>query len=146
MLLVSKCGLHVRHAKFTKHSCKAPWFFLHLELFSQFRQNSSEVSKKVADCVCWKNVSKNHYFSNQNKKFNSKILDKCSVKFWNLSAAKVCKSCRSRQKLSHEYAVAKIGVDTAENEPVEVPDYIEATLPALHAQGNTNVHLIIGPR
>ena len=30
---------------------------------------------------------------------------------------KVCKSCRSRQELSNEYFLGKIGVDTAENEP-----------------------------
>ena len=28
--------------------------------------------------------------------------------------------CRSRRELSNEYLVAKIGVDTAENEPLEV--------------------------
>ena len=32
----------------------------------------------------------------------------------------VCKSCRSRQELSNEYLLAKIGVDTAENEPPKV--------------------------
>ena len=38
-----------------------------------------------------------------------------------LSGAKVCKSCsRSRQELSNEYLLAKIGVDTAENEPLKV--------------------------
>ena len=31
-----------------------------------------------------------------------------------------CKSCRSRQELSNEYLLAKIGVDTAENEPLKV--------------------------
>ena len=30
------------------------------------------------------------------------------------------KSCRSRQELSNEYLLGKIGVDTAENEPLEV--------------------------
>ena len=34
--------------------------------------------------------------------------------------AKACKSCRSRQELSNEYLLANIGVDTAENEPLEV--------------------------
>ena len=34
--------------------------------------------------------------------------------------AKECKSDRSRQELSNEYLVAKIGFDTAENEPSEV--------------------------
>ena len=29
-------------------------------------------------------------------------------------------SCRSRRELSNEYLLAKIGVDTAENEPLEV--------------------------
>ena len=38
-----------------------------------------------------------------------------------LSGAKACRSCRSRQKLSNEYLLAKIGVDTAENEPLKVP-------------------------
>ena len=31
--------------------------------------------------------------------------------------AKACKSCRSRQELSNEYFLAKIGFDTSENEP-----------------------------
>ena len=31
-----------------------------------------------------------------------------------------CKSCTSRQELSREYLLANIGVDTAENEPLEV--------------------------
>ena len=34
--------------------------------------------------------------------------------------AKGCKSDRSRQELSNEYFFAKIGVDTAENEPLKV--------------------------
>ena len=35
-------------------------------------------------------------------------------------SAKVCKSCRSRQELSNEYLLAKVGVDTAENGPLKV--------------------------
>ena len=31
-----------------------------------------------------------------------------------------CKSCRPRQELSNEYLLAKIGFDTAENEPLKV--------------------------
>ena len=34
--------------------------------------------------------------------------------------AKVCKSCRYRQELSKEYLLAKVGVDTAENGPLDV--------------------------
>ena len=37
-----------------------------------------------------------------------------------LSGAKTCKSCRSRQELSNEYLLGKFGVDTAENEPLDV--------------------------
>ena len=37
-----------------------------------------------------------------------------------MSKTHKCKSCRSRQELSNEYLLAKIGVDTAENEPLKV--------------------------
>ena len=42
--------------------------------------------------------------------------------FLNLSGAKVYKSCtsRSRKMLKNDYLVAKIGFDTAENEPCKV--------------------------
>ena len=33
-----------------------------------------------------------------------------------LTGAKACTSCRSRQELSNEYLLAKIGLDTAEND------------------------------
>jgi len=46
--------------------------------------------------------------------------DESLLKYWDLSGAKACKSCRSRQELSNEYLLAKIGVDTAENEPLKV--------------------------
>ena len=36
-----------------------------------------------------------------------------------------CKSCRSRQELSNEYLLAKIGVGTAENEPLKVWEKIQ---------------------
>ena len=45
------------------------------------------------------------------------------LKYWDLSGAKACKSCRSRQEHSnrtYEYFLAKFGVDTAENEPDKV--------------------------
>ena len=41
------------------------------------------------------------------------------LKFCDLSGAKVYESCRSRQELSNDYLLAKIGVDTAENEPLK---------------------------
>ena len=36
--------------------------------------------------------------------------------------------CRSRRELSNEYLLAKIGVDTAENEPLEVWAKIQFTI------------------
>ena len=36
--------------------------------------------------------------------------------------------CRSRRELSNEYLLAKIGVDTAENEPLEVWEKIQFTI------------------
>ena len=44
------------------------------------------------------------------------------------NGAKACKSCRSRQELSNEYLLAKIGVDTAENEALEVWGKIQFTI------------------
>ena len=49
------------------------------------------------------------------QKFDEKFL-----KYWGLSGAKACKSCRSRQELYNEYVLAKFGVDTAENWPLKV--------------------------
>ena len=55
--------------------------------------------------------------------------------FCEWSGAKECQSDRSRQELSNEYLVAKIGFDTAENEPLKVwitdhtLDHIPSLLP-----------------
>ena len=49
------------------------------------------------------------------KKFDEKLL-----KFCEWSGAKEYQSDRSRQELSNEYLIAKIGFDTAENEPFKV--------------------------
>ena len=42
------------------------------------------------------------------------------LEIWDLSGAKVYTSCRSRKMLKNEYLLAKIGFDTAENEPLKV--------------------------
>ena len=47
---------------------------------------------------------------------NAKIFEENLLKYWGLSGAKACKSCRSRQELSNAYFLAKFGFDTAENE------------------------------
>ena len=49
-----------------------------------------------------------------------KKFDKNLRRFWVSSGAKVWESCRSRKTLQNEYLDAKIGVDTAENEPSKV--------------------------
>ena len=68
---------------------------------------------------------------------NAKQIDENFLKYRGLSCAKACKSCRSRQELSNspcpfsqssfrtdsysnKYLLAKIGVDTAENEHLKV--------------------------
>ena len=51
---------------------------------------------------------------------SGKKLDGFSLKFWDLSGAKVWKSCRSRKTWKNEYLVAIVAVDTAENEPLKV--------------------------
>ena len=43
------------------------------------------------------------------------MFDEIWLNFRMRSGAKVYTSCRSRQELSNEYLLAKIGVDTAEN-------------------------------
>ena len=47
------------------------------------------------------------------------FFQKKKKKYWGLSGAKACKSCRSRQELSNEYFLAKFGFDTAENNLVK---------------------------
>ena len=54
-------------------------------------------------------------FANVCKKFDENLL-----KFCEWSGAKEYQSDRSRQELSNEYLVAKIGFDTAENELLKV--------------------------
>ena len=50
----------------------------------------------------------------------SKIRDENLLIFSGLSGAKECKSCSSRKMLKNVPTLAIRGVDTAENEPIEV--------------------------
>ena len=52
--------------------------------------------------------------------FAKKKCDEKLLKFCESSGAKEYQSDRSRQELSNEYLIAKIGFDTAENEPLKV--------------------------
>ena len=51
---------------------------------------------------------------------NANCFDEMLLKFWDRRGAKGCKSDRSRQEFSNGYLLAKISVDTAENEPLKV--------------------------
>ena len=58
---------------------------------------------------------------------NENKFDEKTLKYWSLSGAKACKSCRSRQELSNEYLVAKIGVSKAEDEPLKIRSIFDKT-------------------
>ena len=90
-------------------------------VFRHFLRNlrkSKQISLKSAK------IAKN--FENNCKRFsisnfeNAKTIWRMLLKYWGLSGAKTCKSCRSRQELSNEYLLAEIGVDTAEHESLKV--------------------------
>ena len=50
---------------------------------------------------------------------NAKKIDENFLKYWGLSGAKACKSCRSRQELSNEYLITEFGVDTEKTSPIK---------------------------
>ena len=60
----------------------------------------------------------------------TKICDENLLNCWGRRGAKEYKSCRSRQELSNEYLLAKIGFDTAEHEPCKVCPIAPAVRPA----------------
>ena len=63
---------------------------------------------------------------------NDKIVTTFLLKFWDLSGAKVWKSCRSRKSWKNEYLVAIVAVDTAENGPPKVwPNWITYSVVSL---------------
>ena len=66
-----------------------------------------------------RNLKKIELFSMSNFE-NAKKIDENLLKYWSLSGAKACKSCRSRQEFSNEHLLAKFGFDAAENEPLKV--------------------------
>ena len=89
----------------------------HTSLFSGIcREIQTQFYQKFGECKirCRKWKIGNSFF------IREKNVDDFWLKFWDLSGAKMCKSWRSRQELSNECLLAKIGVDTAENEPLKV--------------------------
>ena len=95
--------------------------------FLKFRRNSANFSaKKHAIWTC----------SEQNLAKSGKIAEilqnlRKSSRIWVRSGAKVCQSCRSRKMLKNDYLLAKIGFDTAENEPSKVWTCLPAPSPPL---------------
>ena len=71
--------------------------------------------RKIAS-IFWKNEMKCCSFHFIRAKFWTRFL----LKFWDLSGAKGCKSCRSRKMLQNEPLVAIVAVDAAENEPLKI--------------------------
>ena len=67
--------------------------------------------------ILGKKIGKNSAFFNENFEIreDSKAVQRSAL-------------CRSRRELSNEYLLAKIGVDTAENEPLEVWGKIQFTI------------------
>ena len=105
--LFSQIWLKKRHTSLFSGICREIRTKFHKK-FAEKMQNSTQKMKKFGNSIF------NEFQSRKN-------VDDCWLKFFrDLSGAKVCKSCRSRQELSNEYLLAKIGVDTAENEPLEV--------------------------
>ena len=70
--------------------------------------------------------SKNAFFNigtaffDEKSVFDANVSDEKKAKFRDLRSREECGICRSRQGLSNEYLIAKIGFDTAENGPSEV--------------------------
>ena len=79
----------------------------------KFHQNLNNINEKNSKITNFCKILPKHA-----KKFDEHFL-----KYWGLSGAKACKYCRSRQKLSNEYLLAKIGFDTAENEPINFHNF-----------------------
>ena len=109
----------------TCNTCKEFW----LTCKSRDSRQISSFSKKFGEIPTkfhqnltskWQNSIKKGWKLNTSVFILEKMIDDFLVKFWSLSGAKVCESCRSRHELSNEYLLAKIGVDTAENEPPKV--------------------------
>ena len=96
--------------------------WLYFCIFREVSRNSDNISsklnwkiaknavKKCYEKILWKSCTLSTQklekwipvlFSIQIEKFQTNVL----LKFWGRSCTKICKSCRSRQELSHEYVV-----------------------------------------
>ena len=101
--LFSRIWLKKRHTSLFSGICR--------EIRTKFHKTFAEKCKLWRKK--WNNSEIQYSFAKKCSRFLAEIL---RLK----NGAKVCKSCTSRQELSNEYLLAKIGVDTAENEPLKV--------------------------
>ena len=90
--------------RFRKFDWKSDTRHSSLEFVAKSGQNFIKHSQKILKCKIrwrkWKNKIRNSLL----KDSFAKNVDDFWLKFWDLSGAKVCKSCRSRQELSNEYS------------------------------------------
>ena len=104
--------------KILQQLCNSQEIWTFLNAFVKFRQNFIKIQMKNSSFDAkFENARMNNY-SIQFKIVE--IVTAFLLKFWSLSGAKVCQSCRSRKMLKNAYLGAKIGFDTAENEPSKV--------------------------
>ena len=95
-------SLKLRHTSLSSGICR--------EFRTKCHQNSQKKCK--IRCRKWK-IGNSIFHSRKN-------VDDFWLKFWDWRTVQRSALCRSRRELSNEYLLAKIGVDTAENEPLEV--------------------------
>ena len=84
-------------------------YFLFSSPFSAFLTSSKKLHQNLSKNQ-WKEFKNNEFLQICAKKIRN--FAENFLKYWGLSGAKACKSCRSRQELSNEYLLAKFGVDT----------------------------------
>ena len=89
---------------FGKTFCKSTWFcrtYLQIDI-SRFSETIGEFLMNFHQDWMWNSNIAETAFKEVSDNIEKK---EHSLKFWGLGGAQVCKSCRSRQELSHEYVV-----------------------------------------
>ena len=86
--------------------------------FGQIWRKFSKILAKIAKF--WKKTAKNSANFNENFEIRECIPKRCKgvQPFLFIGGFDSSALCRSRRELSNEYLLAKIGFDTAENEPI----------------------------
>ena len=101
--MFSQIWLKKRHTSLFSGSCREIRTNFH-QKFAEKMQNSTKKLKKIGNSIIQ----------------SRKNVDDFWLKFWDRRTVQRSALCRSRRELSEEYLLAKIGVDTAENESLGV--------------------------